>query len=187
MKKVVNEKCRQCSMCSEVTQTITGAPIEPTYHQCLADAEGECLGGEPMNTKEFEYWNTDPVGVKHFQKNLLGAKAELEEKLERAGVYDDMEAIVCIYVSDSAGQYAMREFTTMVTDITDEDYDIKYDREGRTKYEEEVCDFDELLEKVNEELELYLKETGLDKELEGFSVQVQWWDGHIVSMMYPQS
>jgi hypothetical protein len=187
MKRVVNEKCRACSICSEVTHTITGAPIEPTYHQCLADMEGECLGGVPMNTKEFEYWNNTEIGVKHFRKVLLGAKAELEDKLENAGVYDELEAIVCIYVNDSAGQYAMREFTCMVTDITEEDYDVKYDREGRTKYEEEVWDFDKLIEEVNEELEEYLKETGLDKEIVGFSVAVQWWDGHIVSMMYPQS
>jgi hypothetical protein len=36
--KVLNPICATCTVCTEVTQTITGSPLEP-YRQCLADAD----------------------------------------------------------------------------------------------------------------------------------------------------
>lgn len=50
----LNQKCANCSMASEVTETINGTPLplDKQYYQCLANMEDECLDGESMNIKD---------------------------------------------------------------------------------------------------------------------------------------
>lgn len=41
MEQYLKDKCRNCSLCSLVTKSISGALLTP-YHQCLANLASEC-------------------------------------------------------------------------------------------------------------------------------------------------
>lgn len=95
------------------------------------------------------------------------------------------EALVEIYVPDSAGIYAMKEFTCMVTDMSEEEYEEKYFSGDGFEYE--LSDFDELLDEINEDVEKWWIECGFDKEFIGYEVRVGWWEGHIVMLLYGEA
>ena len=108
---------------------------------------------------------------------------EARENYEEGGVEEG--ALVEIYVPDSAGMYAMEEFTCMVTDMSEEEYEEKYFSEDGFEYE--LSDFDELLDEINEDVEKWWSECGFDKEFRGYEVRVGWWEGHIVMLLYGEA
>lgn len=135
-----------------------------------------------MKTK---YFSTMDGAVNDIRKEIKGAVLQIEQDMEDWEGLESPEAIAIIYVGDHAGRYAMRDFTTMFTEMTDEEYEEKYF--GDYASEEDIWDFDKLLDDVNEELEEWFEFTGLAKEFVGFRPYITWWEGHIVMMLYIES
>lgn len=175
-------KCKECSMRYLVTDTLNGGKLDKPFYQCIANNESECF------PEEFKYFTSDIHRIAKFKIDVVSAREELEQKMEKHQ-NDDLEEIVQIYVSDGAGQYTMRDFTTFVNkDMTDEEYEKKY-KMGRyfendiNAHEQEDWDFDKLLEDVNEELDEFLQTYDLVQV--GFGMTITWWEGNIVLAMYP--
>lgn len=124
-----------------------------------------------------EYMSREKNRVVKMRKRIWEARENYEEGGE--------EALVEIYVPDSAGKYAMQEFTCMVTDMSEEEYEEKYFVEGA--WEDEIYAFDELLDEINEDVEKWWIECGFDKEFRGYEVRVGWWEGHIVMLLYGEA
>lgn len=139
-----------------------------------------------MNKYKYFQEPTDRA-VSNMRLELFGASETIRELMEMGEYNEDSTVLASIYVGDQAGRYAMMEFTCMVTDITPEEYKEKYDLDNGSKQEEEIGDFDELLDDVNEELKVWMVDTGLDKEFAGYTPYIGWWEGHIVMYLYPES
>ena len=124
-----------------------------------------------------EYMSREKNRVVKMRQRIWEARENYEEYGE--------EALVEIYVPDSAGKYAMKEFTCMVTDMSEEEYEEKYFSGDGLEYE--LSDFDELLDEINEDVEKWWIECGFGKEFIGYEVRVGWWEGHIVMLLYGEA
>lgn len=135
-----------------------------------------------MRREEYKYFSTEPVAVRSLQLEIESAVAQLEEMLEE-GQVEDVEAIVSIYCDDWRGKYIMRDFTCMVTGMTEEEYERRYYTDDVNALDIEVDDFDNLLDEVNEELQDYLYDMGL--YVLGYDFNIGWHDGMIALVVYP--
>ena len=125
---------------------------------------------------EFRFWRTDEVTIKSLEQDILEAIEEMER-------YEGDVGIVNIHLDDHHGKYIPQILTCMLKGIEVDEYNSKYDSDVMS--EEEILDFDELLEEVDEELN---KLTNSYKIVpEGYEVSFGWWEGAICTLVYPIS
>lgn len=113
-----NSKCAECSCCSLVTETITGAPLNP-YYQCLGDATDECLDGEPMTTYKINGYRGEilyTTEVDGKEVNILAENKAYVLAHWAKGGYDEF----ITWLKDMRGGFAWGHYYTAFADLTPE-------------------------------------------------------------------
>jgi hypothetical protein len=83
MKQRLNPICADCSACTLVTHTITGAVMDSSYYQCIAGMDGECQ----------KIYIEDPE-VDTNLYDLIREQEAMVKELENADVYDETDLII---------------------------------------------------------------------------------------------
>lgn len=121
-----------------------------------------------------KYWNTSEESLSQLAEDIRWAVEDMEEQ-------EVDEIIVNVHVDDHHGRYIPMILTCMLKDIPRKDYEDKYEIGG----EEEIDDFDDLLEELDEELQVLVKEYDLLPP--HVSIYVGWYDGAICTVVTANS
>ena len=125
---------------------------------------------------EAKYWDTTERGIRSLEQDILNAISHLED-------YEDFDlqvAIAQIVAPDRVGRYIPQTLFNMVMEFESE---VDYPYEIGS--EEEMWAFDELLEKIDEELQMVVEYYHLVPS--GYGVQFGWFDGEICVLVHTVS
>lgn len=119
-----------------------------------------------------KYWDVSEIGLKCLENNLIQACEELKKYEE----YAEEGSIAEIHIEDSYGIYIPQILFSMFRIYSEEDYPFEIGSE------DEILATDELIEEIDEELQLVIKE--FDLLPEGYSAVFGWHDGEIRTVVY---